>query len=47
MKYLPSVYESCKIFNSNNEIINVNLFKSTYVNGIFFIETLLELNYYI
>lgn len=46
MKYLPSVHESCKIFNSNKEEISVNLFKSTYINGIFIIDVLKFLHYF-
>lgn len=34
LKYLPSVQQSCKIFNSDDEKISVDIFKSTYVNGI-------------
>lgn len=33
LKYFPSVQQSCKIFNSDNEQISVDLFKSAYVNG--------------
>lgn len=33
LKYLPSVQQSCKIFSSNKELINVDLFKSAFVNG--------------
>lgn len=33
-KYLPSVQQSCIIFNSNDEQICVDLFKSAFINGI-------------
>lgn len=33
VKYLPLVQESCKIFNSDDEEISIELFKSTHVNG--------------
>lgn len=33
VKYLPFVQESCKIFNSDDEEVSVDLFKSTHVNG--------------
>lgn len=36
LKYMPSIQQSCKIFNSNDEQICVDLFKSVYVNGILF-----------
>jgi len=36
LKYIPSIQQSCKILNSDDEHICVDLFKSVYVNGILF-----------
>lgn len=33
MKYLPSVQHSCKIYNSDDEQISIDLFKSIYIDG--------------
>lgn len=50
LNYLPSVQQSCKVFNSSDEEILVDLFKSTNINGTCFVNTLLKLlmnNYYV
>ncbi|VVC33262.1 Hypothetical protein CINCED_3A011483 [Cinara cedri] len=39
LKYLPSVQKSCKIFNLDDEQISVDLFKSAYVNGMYWLFT--------
>lgn len=39
LKYIPSIQQSCKIFNSNDEQICVDLFKSVYINGMHWLFT--------
>ncbi|XP_025193705.1 uncharacterized protein LOC112593511 [Melanaphis sacchari] len=39
LKYIPSIQQSCKILNSNDEHICVDLFKSVYVNGMHWLFT--------
>ncbi|KAE9535993.1 hypothetical protein AGLY_007894 [Aphis glycines] len=39
LKYMPSIQQSCKILNSNDEHLCIDLFKSVYINGIYWLFT--------